>query len=255
VKDNPRACSLKSYSGAIVLDSVFLSIIIPAFNEEKRIIPTLEAILLYLREQPYSWEVLVVDDGSHDQTFSVVNHWAKNKEGVRAEIISHQGKGWAVRHGMLQAIGAYRFMCDADLSMPIEHLSVFLEQITSDYDVVIGSREIDGAQRFDEPLSRHLNGRLFNYLVRVLLGAPFFDTQCGFKCFRGDVAEKLFKKQKIRGFGFDVEILYMALRLNLKILELPIDWHHNSDSKVRLWADGLAMLIDMIRIKIQNRIP
>ena len=241
-----------SLYGATVLGTIFLSIVIPAFSEEKRIIPTLEVILRYLNDQPYTWEVLVVDDGSPDETFSVVNEWATNKQGIRVETIPHEGKGWAVRHGMLQAVGAYRFMCDADLSMPIDHLAVFLEQITSGYDVVIGSREIEGAQRFDEPLSRHVNGRIFNFVVRVLLGASFFDTQCGFKCFRGDVADQLFSRQRIRGFGFDAEILYMALRLNMKILELPIDWYHNTDSKVKPWADGFAMLRDMIRIKIRS---
>ena len=235
--------------------SPFLSVVIPAYNEEQRIAHTLEVVIQFLEVQAYSCEIIVVDDGSEDETAALVRRFAQNNIGITLVGIPHKGKGSAVKEGMLKARGQYRFLADADLSMPIEQLQRFLPPTLDKFDIAIGSREVLGSRRFDEPSKRHIMGRVFNLLVRRLAIKEISDTQCGFKCFRGDVAEQLFNKQKIRGFGFDAEILYMALRLNLKIIELPIDWNHNSDSKVRPLIDGLAMLRDMIRIRIQNRSP
>ena len=220
----------------------FISIIIPAFNEEAHIIPTLEKVVDYLSHQPYSWEVLVVDNGSFDDTGDMVRHWAPAHQGVRYESIARGGKGWAVRHGMLAAVGEYRFMCDADLAMPIEGLEAFLERMDEGYDIVIGSRQVAGARRFNEPMWRHVMGRVFNRCARLLAVGGFEDTQCGFKCFRGEAADQLFQLQRTKGFAFDVEILYLALKRGLRVLEMPIDWLHRRESKVRASVDTFLML-------------
>ena len=146
----------------------FLSVVIPAFNESSRIIPTLESVASYLDEQAYSWEVLVVDDGSSDGTADLVSEWAEAHCNVRVVRRDHFGKGWAVRAGMLEATGRNRFMCDADLAMPIDYLAGFLARIEAGVDLVVGSREAEGARRFDEPAYRHLMGRLFNWVVRLV---------------------------------------------------------------------------------------
>ena len=187
-----------------------LSVIIPAFNESDRIVPTLDKIAAYLERQTFSWEVLVVDDGSVDDTSNLVTEWAGDRENVSLVARDHFGKGWAVRAGMLEAKGLYRFMCDADLAMPIEWVEEFLRRMEAGVDIVIGSREAEGARRFDEPGYRHLMGRVFNRVVRMMTVKGIEDTQCGFKCFREDAASDLFSRQRIRGMGFDAEILYLA---------------------------------------------
>ena len=227
----------------------FLSVIIPAFNEEDRIVSALSKVADYLSDQPFSWEVLVVDDGSSDSTPRLVSDWARKREGIRLETISHSGKGWAVKHGMLASTGKYRFTCDADLAMPIEQLTEFLRRMEEGYDIVIGSRQIAGARRFNEPAVRHVMGRIFNSAVRLLAVGGFQDTQCGFKCFRGEVADELFPLQQTRGFGFDVEILYLALKRGLRVLEMPIDWYHQRVSKVRGGVDSFLMLRDTIMVR------
>lgn len=230
-----------------------LSVVIPAFNEEGRIGATLGALIRYLDQQPYSWEIVVVDDGSTDATVAVVEARAAELEApARVESIPHAGKGWAVRHGMLSSSGRYRFMCDADLAMPVEHLATFLARMEEAYDVVIGSRQIEGARRFGEGLGRHLRGRVFNWMVRVVAVGGFQDTQCGFKCFRGDVAEELFGAQRTRGLGFDVEILYLAVRRRLRVLEMPIDWYHQELSKVRPVVDNFAMIGDTLAVRVRR---
>ena len=161
----------------------------------------------------------------------------------------HGGKGWAVKQGMLRARGQYRFLCDADLSMPIEQLSRFLPPEAPAADVVIGSREVSGARRIGEPFGRHLMGRIFNYLVRLLVVPGVQDTQCGFKCFKGSVAEELSSLQRQRGFAFDVELLFLARRRNLTISEVPIDWYYRSHSKVRPLWDSLRMVGGLISIR------
>ena len=227
----------------------FLSIIIPAFNEEARIISTLEKVVDYLSHQSYSWEVLVVDNGSLDGTANLVRHWGPAHHGVRCESIAQGGKGWAIRHGMLAAAGKYRFMCDADLAMPIEGLEAFLNRMDEGYDIVIGSRQVAGAQRFNEPMWRHVMGRVFNRCVRLLAVGGFEDTQCGFKCFRGEAADLLFQLQRTKGFAFDVEILYLALKWELRVLEMPIGWYHQRESKVRAGVDTFLMLRDTMLVR------
>ena len=233
-----------------MVETPFISVIIPAFNEAPRIDPTLDKVVRYLDERHSSWEVVVVDDGSSDATATLVSQWSLTHDRVRLERIPHSGKGSAVRHGMLSATGTYRFMCDADLAMPIDWLEAFLDRMNEGYDVVIGSRQIAGARRFDEPLLRHMMGRFFNWSVRLLALGGIQDTQCGFKCFRGEVAQELFELQTIKGFAFDVEILYLAKsKQGLRVLELPVDWYHQKESKVRAGVDSLQMLRDTILVR------
>ena len=229
-----------------------LSVVIPAFNEEARIGPTLDTLVDHLEAQTYSSEVIVVDDGSTDDTVSVVGgREASPGTPVRVESIPHAGKGWAVRHGMLASTGQYRFMCDADLAMPVRHLDDFLARMEEGYDVVIGSRQIEGARRFGEGAARHFRGRVFNWVVRLVAVAGFQDTQCGFKCFRGEVAEALFRGQVTRGLGFDVEILYLATRRRLRVLEMPIDWHHQELSRVGSLVEPFSMLRDAVAVRVR----
>ena len=229
-----------------------LSVIIPAFNESARIVPTLNKIAAYLDAQPYDWEALVVDDGSEDDTAELVERWAKRDSRVSVVRRPHFGKGWAVRSGMLEARGKYRFMCDADLAMPIEWLDKFLEKMDDGADIVIGSREAMGARRFDEPQYRHVMGRVFNRVVRTFAVGGFQDTQCGFKCFTEEAATALYERQRSKGMGFDVEILYLALKRGLRVEELPVDWYHQPVSRVRPGLDTLDMLKDIFLIRMRD---
>ena len=227
----------------------FLSVVIPAYNEEPRIVDTLQKVVDYLGGQSYSWEVVVVDDGSTDSTASLVRDFAENCPQVRLGSVSHGGKGWAVSHGMLSSGGDYRFLCDADLSMPVEQMARFLPPVATDFDIAIGSREVPGSQRIGEPTHRHLMGRLYNALVRALAVRGLSDTQCGFKCFRGAVAQELFSLQRFPGFSFDVEVLFLARRRGARIIEVPIDWYYREHSKVHPLRDSLVMSMDVLRIR------
>ncbi len=229
-----------------------LSVIIPAFNESARILPTLERTTDYLRQQSWRWEIIVVDDGSSDGTGEVVTEWARGMENARLISRPHFGKGWAVRAGMLEAAGEYCFMCDADLAMPIEWLGRFVERMDAGEDIVIGSREAPGARRFDEPWYRHFMGRAFNRAVRLIAVRGLDDTQCGFKCFRANAAAELFRLQRSKGMGFDVEILYLARKRGYEIEVLPIDWYHDITSKVRPVVDTLDMLKDAVLIRLRD---
>ena len=231
----------------------FLSVVIPAYNEERRILPTLRQLSGYLGTRPYTWEVLVVDDGSADKTAALVTEFSATHPNFSLLSVPHGGKGFAVQAGMLQASGAYRFLCDADLSMPIEQLERFLPPKLRDFDVAVGSREILGARRFNEPRVRHIQGRLFNLFVRFVAVPGVSDTQCGFKCFRGDVAESLFPLQRTSGWGFDVELLFLARMLHLRLMEVPIDWHHDPDSRSRRLRDGLSMGVETLRLRWNAR--
>ncbi len=228
----------------------YLSIIIPAHNEEHRLPGTLEQVLAFLEAQPYTAEVLVVENGSQDRTLEVSQAFAREHAHLRILQNLQRGKGLAVRQGMLAAAGDFRFMCDADLSMPITELNCFLPPALSDFDIAIASREAPGAVRYDEPPYRHFVGRVYNTLIRLLALPGLHDTQCGFKCFRGEVVEDLFRRQTLVGWSFDVEILFIAQRRGYRIVELPIPWYFNADSKVRVVRDSLNMGTDLLKIRL-----
>lgn len=224
----------------------FLSLIIPAYNEEQRLRRTLTQIQAFLSEQPYESEVLVVENGSQDRTAAVAEDFAPE---VRLLREPKRGKGLAVRRGMMEASGDFRFICDADLSMPIEEVIRFLPPKLDDYDIAIASREVPGAVRYNEPAYRHWIGRTFNLLVRTMAVPGFQDTQCGFKCFTAEAAEALFPMQRIDGWTFDVELLYVALRLGYRVKEVPINWYYFPGSRVRIVQDSWLMLTDLFRIR------
>lgn len=231
------------------MSTPLLSIIIPAYNEEQRIGSTLEKVTAFLSMQDYRSEVLVVENGSQDRTLEIAQEFSARYPWVHALHEDGRGKGLAVRRGMLEAIGEYRFICDADLSMPIEEVNRFIPPLLADVEIVIGSREAPGAIRYNEPAFRHFTGRLFNWVVRLLALPGLQDTQCGFKCFRAVVAEEIFPLQTISGWTFDVEVLYIARRRGYHIVELPIPWYYNAESKVRVLHDLLKVGRDLIIIR------
>ena len=226
-----------------------LSIIIPAHNEERRLPSSLRRIQAFVEQQPYESEILIVENGSHDRTAEVAEAFAAAHASARVLREARRGKGLAVRRGALAAKGEYRFICDADLSMPIEEVNRFLPPRLAAYDVAIASREAPGAIRYGEPIYRHWIGRGFNLLVRWLAVPGFHDTQCGFKCFRARAAEDLFRVQQLDGWTFDVELLFVALRRGYTVLEVPIPWYYFPGSRVHLVRDSLAMLTDLFRIR------
>jgi dolichyl-phosphate beta-glucosyltransferase len=231
------------------LESPFLSIIIPAYNEENRLPHTLEQIFSFLQKQSYATEVLVVENGSKDRTFEIATGFAKQYPNLRVFQEKQKGKGSAVKHGLLEARGAYRFMCDADLSMPIAEVEKFLPPAINGADIAIASREVKGAVRYNEPYLRHLTGRIFNNLIRLLVLPDLQDTQCGFKCFRAQIVEDIFSYQTLNGWSFDVEILYIAQRKGYRIREVPIHWYFNADTKISILKDSWHMFLDLLAIR------
>jgi dolichyl-phosphate beta-glucosyltransferase len=226
-----------------------LSIVIPAYNEEQRLPETLQVIHAFLQKQTYKAEVLVVENGSDDHTLTIAQEFNRSMPEVRALHCDQRGKGLAVIQGMLAARGEYRFICDVDLSMPIEEINNFLPPQLKDGAVAIASREASGAKRYNEPEYRHIIGRVFNLMVRLIALPGLQDTQCGFKCFRADVVEKVFPRMTISGWTFDVEALVIARRLGYKIVEIPIPWYYNPKSKVKVLHDSFIMARDLITIR------
>jgi dolichyl-phosphate beta-glucosyltransferase len=239
------------------LSNPFLSIIIPAYNEEQRLPGTLEQVLSFLNSQSYQSEILIIENGSQDNTFQVAEGFASrfHNENLPIQVFKeHQrGKGAAVQKGMFASSGEYRFMCDADLSMPVSEINRFIPPILSDVDIAIASREAPGAVRYNEPAYRHLVGRIFNTLIRLLALPTLNDTQCGFKCFRGDIVEGLFRDMTINGWSFDVEILYLAQQRGLRIKEVPIPWFYNPESHISVVKDSAQMAFDIFKIRLTDR--
>jgi dolichyl-phosphate beta-glucosyltransferase len=231
------------------LSSPYLSIIIPAHNEEHRLPPSLDKIDQFLKGQSYTAEIIVVENGSTDGTYQTALNLTANIPNLRVFKEERRGKGLAVQRGMLEALGEYRFICDADLSMPIEQVARFLPPNLKEIDIAIGSREAKGSKRYNEPEYRHIIGRMFNWLVQIFALPGLQDSQCGFKIFRGDVAKELFPKQTLTGMSFDVEVLFIARRMGYEIKEIPIDWYFDPDSRVRLVHDSLRMFFDLITIR------
>lgn len=228
----------------------FLSIIIPAYNEAQRLPPTLEKIKAFLARQDYTAEVLVIENGSSDDTEAVARAFQDQMPNLSVFTETERGKGLAVRRGMLAAQGEYRFLCDADLSMPIEQVNRFLPPNLAQVDVAIGSRELPESQRIDEPGYRHFIGRIFNAMVRWLVLPGIQDSQCGFKCFRAEVAEAVFPFQTMGGMSFDAEVLFIARKMGYSVQEVAIDWYFDPDSRVRLVQDSLRMAFDLLKIRI-----
>lgn len=228
---------------------VDLSIVVPAFNESARIGGTLAALRGQLPPD-LAWEIVVVDDGSSDETAEIVSRVALADARVRVLREAHRGKGGALRSGLLAATGARRFMCDADLSMPVGELRRFLDVVPAECDVAIGTREGVGARRVGEPSHRHFAGRIFNQFVRAVALSRVNDTQCGFKMFTAAAAEAIFPWVTIEGWAVDIEILCIAALRGLRVKEIPIEWHYRDRSQVSLVRDSLRMARDVLRIRL-----
>ena len=230
----------------------FLSIVIPAYNEENRLPKTLEQVCSFIESQAYRAEVLVVENGSNDRTFEEAQRFAEGRPNISILQEHERGKGRAVRRGMLEARGEYRFMCDADLSMPVEEINRFLPPALDGFDIAIGSREASGAIRYDEPQYRHLGGRAVNTMIRLLALPGLQDTQCGFKCFRAAIADELFRLQTLTGWSFDIELLYIARQRGYHIVELPIHWYFSPESKLNVVQDAIKMGTDILTIHLNQ---
>jgi dolichyl-phosphate beta-glucosyltransferase len=236
------------------LDS--LSIVIPAYNEEKRLPETLRLVLDWLARGTFSFvEVIAVDDGSRDGTARVVEEFARENKCVRLlRNPGNRGKGYAVRHGMLEAKGEWILYTDADLSAPIGEMEKLCKAAREqNAGVAIGSRAVDRSLvEVHQPALRELSGRCFNLVMRMVTGLPFRDTQCGFKLYRSDAARQIFSLQKQDGFSFDVEDLLIAKKLGVRTLEVPVRWANVEGTKVRL-SQGIMSFLDLIKIRMDHR--
>jgi dolichyl-phosphate beta-glucosyltransferase len=234
-------------------ESVKVSFVIPAFNEANRILETLRSIAEYRKHLPFETEILVVDDGSTDDTAAIVERLAYPGLSLIRNG-TNRGKGYSVKHGVLAATGDYVLFSDADLSTPIEEMTNLLAvAVKENADVVLGSRGLDSRYIEKHQSSvREGGGRLFNVMVRLLLGLNIHDTQCGFKLFKRDRVQSAFQKQTTDGFGFDPELLFVMSRQGLKILEVPVRWSHAEGSKIRFFRDGVRMFTDLLRIRCNN---
>lgn len=241
----------------------FLSVVIPAYREEARIPGTLRTVVDYLARQEYTSEIIVVDDGSPDGTRQMVRSFIEAHGGTPPITLienDHRGKGYTVRTGMLHGQGRYIVFTDADLATPISEVGKMIGSLEAGSDIAMGTREGIGAERMNEPFYRHLMGRVFNLLVRLISGLQFEDTQCGFKGFRREVAHDLFSRVQLYGAdarqikggavtGFDVEVLYLALQAGYRIEEIPVKWRYGAESKVNPLVDSVRMFIDVLKVR------
>ncbi|MCM8767179.1 MAG: glycosyltransferase family 2 protein [Candidatus Omnitrophica bacterium] len=231
-----------------------ISIVIPAYNEEKRILKTIEKIYKYFKNKNYDFEIIVVDDGSKDKTFEIVEKFAKNKKEII--ILKHPknlGKGAAVRTGVLSASGNFILFTDADLSTPIEEFEKLKEKIENGYDIAIGSRGLkDSKIVIPQPFYRRIIGKIFPILVRLIVIKDFKDTQCGFKLFKKEQGKKIFSQLKTGGFAFDVEVLAKAKKEGYKIAEVGIVWYNSPRSSVRILKDSFRMFFSLLKIKLKK---
>ena len=233
------------------MDSI--SIVIPAYNEEQRLGPTLTAILSFLSQRPTRFaEVLVVDDGSRDGTARIVEQFSAAHPQIRLlRNPGNRGKGYSVRHGVLESRGEWILFTDADLSAPIEELDKLFDAVRRTHaDIAIGSRALERSLiQVHQSWFRETAGRMFNLFLRLLTGLPFLDTQCGFKLYRRQAAQEIFRRQRLERFGFDAEVLYIARRLGFRCVEVPVRWSHSPGTKVSMLRDSLDMFLDLLRIR------
>jgi dolichyl-phosphate beta-glucosyltransferase len=235
---------------------MFLSVVVPAYNEGSRLPATLDRVAAYLGRRGEDSEILVVNDGSQDGTAEVARRFAETHALPRLSIRlldnpGNRGKGYSVRHGMLEAGGDWALFSDADLSSPIEEFEKLLAAAESGgYDVAIGSRALDRSLiGVHQSVFRENAGRIFNAFMRILTGLPFKDTQCGFKLFRRTAARAIFGRQRLERFGFDVELLYLARKLGFRAVEVPVRWNHSEATRVRMLRDSLDMFLDLWRVR------
>jgi glycosyltransferase involved in cell wall biosynthesis len=233
------------------VNSPDLSIVIPAYNEGARIESALDRVLACVAERHWNAEVLVVDDGSTDSTVKIVCDWMTTHPNLHLiHNDGNRGKGYSVRNGLLQAQGQIVMFTDADLSSPIEEAERLIATLDAGADVAIGSRWLDKQrQTIHQPLYRRFFGRCFNWVTRKLMGLPYKDTQCGFKAFKRDAAQVIFRLQTIERWGFDPEILFIARKLGYTIVEVPVTWGHDERSRISYLRDGMKMLEEMLQIR------
>ncbi len=228
-----------------------LSVVIPVYNEADVLRQTVREVAAYLTASQLAHEILLVDDGSTDGTPAIARQLARDLPGVRLIQASHQGKGAAVKRGALDAVGAWVLFMDADHSTRIEELRKCLPGLTDGFEVVIGSRKIPGADvRVHQPALREAMGKVFTWLTNTLLGTRVSDITCGFKCFQADAARRIFSLQRLTGWGFDAEILFIARRLGLRITEVPVVWQDHASTKVRLVKDAVGSCLELVRIRL-----
>jgi glycosyltransferase involved in cell wall biosynthesis len=227
------------------------SIVIPAYNESARIPATLKEVVSCIRAQSWDAEVIVVNDGSTDSTAAVVSEFARTAPEVRlVENPGNRGKGYSVRSGMLQALGDVVMFSDADLSAPIEEAERLFAAIAAGADIAIGSRWLEkGRQTHRQPLYRQFFGRCFNAVTRAVMGLHFADTQCGFKAFTRPAAQTVFQLQTIERWGFDPEILFIALKCGYRVVEVPVSWAHDERTRMSYLKDGIKMLEEIATIR------
>jgi dolichyl-phosphate beta-glucosyltransferase len=227
------------------------SFVIPAYNESVRLRPTIDELLRYAREQNWDVEILVVNDGSIDDTAQIVREYGRlHPQVLLVENPGNHGKGYSVRNGMLHAHGDICLFTDADLSSPMTEASKLFHAIEQGADIAIGSRWLrKELQTEPQPLYRQLFGRIFNLALRLILGLRFADTQCGFKAFRREAAQLIFPLQKIERWGFDPEILFLAKRAGLQVEEVPVFWAHSEGTRLHPFRDGMRMFLELLRIR------
>jgi dolichyl-phosphate beta-glucosyltransferase len=227
------------------------SIVIPAYNESARLGATLEKVLAYVHGQGWDAEVIVVNDGSRDNTAEIVQAYSAKDAALRlVENPGNHGKGYSVRNGMLHARGKIVLFSDADLSSPIEEAPKLFQALDSGADIAIGSRWLRAeTQTQRQPLHRQVFGRIYNLILRLTLGLQFADTQCGFKAFKQPAVQAIFPLQKIERWGFDPEILFLARKLKFKVQEVPVAWGHSGGTRINPLVDGSRMVMEMLRIR------
>ena len=227
------------------------SIVIPAYNEEERLGPTLDRVLAFARGNGWKAEIIVVNDGSRDRTAEIVRSYERNTGIVRLlENPGNRGKGYSVRHGVLNATGEFILFTDADMSSPIEEAPKLLQALAGGADIAIGSRWARSElQTRRQSLARQFLGRVFNLLLRLLLRLDFKDTQCGFKAFRREAARAVFPLQRVEGWGFDPEILFLARKLKFNVKEVPVAWGHSGGTRINPVVDGSRMFTEMLRVR------
>ena len=227
------------------------SIVIPAYNESTRVTASLDKILAFIAQNKWDAEVLVVNDGSRDNTADIIRQYAQRSPIVHLiENPGNRGKGYSVRNGMLQARGDILLFSDADLSSPIYEASRLIAELNKGADVAFGSRWLEAdTQTERQPILRQIAGRVYNILLRVILGLNYKDTQCGLKAFKRDAAEKVFTRQKIERWGFDPELLFIAKKFAMRMVEVPVEWAHDDRSKINPVVDGFKMFIEMLKIR------